>query len=183
MNHVLRSPRRAELRRLVASAAATLALACGGSSGSGPAPASPSGPLSFDATFASSSPAPGGTLLLGAPNDTPVSLSVTFSVSVPVGKAGSYNWNTAVQAVQPPDSPIVPVVTSAFRPVNLAAGIQTVTLSDFHTTNAICYDRSRSASASTTLDIDVRTPSAGVGQAGAQVLGKQFSVVYVLQCK
>lgn len=159
-----------------------LAFGCGGNSG-GMAPTSPMGPQTFDVSFGSSSPAAGGTLLLAAPNDTPVMLSITLSVSAPAAQAGTYNWNTVVQAVQPPGSPIVPVVTSGFQAVTLAAGVQNITLTQFHTTNAICSDPDRSARVSTSVDIDVRLPSAGVGQQGNQVLGKQFNVTYALQCR
>lgn len=170
------------MRHWLIGVSVPLALACQGSGG-GVAPTSPVGPQTFDVSFVGSSPSPGGTLLLAAPNDTPVSLSITLSVGVPAAQAGTYNWNTAVQAVQPPGSPVVPVVTSAFQPVTLAAGVQNIMLTQFHTTNAICYDAARSARVSTSVDIDVRVPSAGVGQQGNQVLGKQFNVAYTLQCR
>jgi hypothetical protein len=164
--------------------AVTAALSCGGSSGSpAAAPTPPIWPPDFDVTFGGSSPPPGGTLVLTPPNNTPVALSVTFSVSVPLSYAGTVNWNTAVQAVQPLGWTIVPVVTSAFRPVTLAPGVHTLTLTDFHTTNAICYNLDESARVSTSLDIDVRDPSAGVRQRGSQLLGKRFEVAYTLECQ
>jgi hypothetical protein len=172
---------RLSVRHWLIGLSVPLALACQGGSG-GMAPTSPVGPQTFDVSFVDSSPAPGGTLQLVPPNNTPVALSITFSVSVPAAQAGTYNWNTAVQA-QPPGSPVVPIVTSAFHPVTLAAGVQNIMLTQFHTTNAICYDADRSAKVSTSVDIDVRLPSAGVLQMGSQVLGKRFNVAYTLQCR
>jgi hypothetical protein len=118
-------------------------------------------------------------LLLARTNNEPVSLSVTFSVSVPEGQGGTYSWNTAVQADFPP---VVPVVTTAFRPVTLVPGVQNVTITQFHTTNAFCTNP-LSARASSSLDVDIRAATASLAQGGAQVLGKQFNVSFALQCQ
>lgn len=164
---------------LAVLAAAVMSLACEGDRDIAEPPHSPGGPTSFDVTLVSSVPAAGGTLILARTNNEPVALSVTFSVSVPISAAGSYNWNTAVQADYPP---VVPVVTTAFQAVTLAPGVQTVTITQFHTTNAYCGNP-LAARASSSIDVDVRAATASLAQGGAQVLGKRFDVSFALQCR
>ncbi len=165
-------------RRLACVFACAGFASCGGSSPMPTAQPSPSPTApKFDAVFVGSTPAPGGVLLLSPPNDTPVALSVTFSVTVPQGQAGYYAWTTAIQAAHPVGSGyIVPVVTSAAQFVTLAAGTQTITFTSFHTTNAICSGGS-SPPASLSLDIEVR------GAAPDPVLGKKFDVTHGLKCQ
>lgn len=174
------------LRRSVAVAATVACTAgCGGTyeDGGGLTPITPAGPQSFDVTFVRSAPAAGGTLMLSGPNDTPVSLSVTFSVAVPSGQQGTYQWNTALQAAHPVGTGfVVPVVNTAFQRVTLGTGVQEVTITGFRTTNAICIDP-RTPAATLTLDVDVRTGDASLQQQAPQVLGKQFNVTYALQCE
>jgi len=169
--------------RRAAVALPALALVTCGEEAERPTTTSPEGPVAFDVSFVRSAPAPAGTLVLAAPNDTPVSFTVTFSVAVPRGQEGTYQWNTAVQAAHPAGTGfVVPVVTTAFRPVPLGAGVQEVTLSDFHTTNAICQDP-RSPGTTQSLDVDVRLASASLAQGGSQILGKRFEVSYALECR
>ena len=121
-------------------------------------------------------------LELASPNDTPVSLALRFSVTVPPGRAGNYFWTVAVQAAQPPGAGfVVPVVTTrAFEPVALIEGTNTVSLSDFHTTNAVCSTASDRPDMSTSLDMDIRTVASPGGQA---FFGKRFPVTFVLHCR
>ncbi len=154
---------------------AVLALACGNEGGS---PTSQL-PTTLDVTFVSSTPAGGGVLVVARTNNLPVSLAVTFSVSVPEGQGGSYSWNTAVQADFPPMSP---VATTAFQTVPLVPGVQTVTITQFHSTNAYCLS-GQAARASSTIDVDIRAATAPLTQGGAQVLGKKFNVSFGLECR
>jgi hypothetical protein len=158
---------------------ATLA-ACGSYSPAAPAP-SPS-PVAFDVQLTSSVPAAGGTLELASPNDTPVALDLRFSVTVPPGRAGAYFWTVAVQAAQPPGTGfVVPVVTTrAFEPVTLVEGTSTVSLSAFHTTNAVCSSPSNRPEMSTSLDMDIRTVASPGGPA---FFGRRFPVTFVLHCR
>ncbi len=177
-------PRRVAILAVVAA----LSFACGGEEGT--LPTAPSGPITpqlpeaFDAEVVRATPAPGGTLLVSAPNGTPVALDIVFSVSVPAGRAGTYNWNTALQAAHPPGSGFVlPVVSTAFQPVPLVVGVQEVRVTAFHTTNAVCYNLTRTPAQTLTLDIDVRAPGASLGQQQPQVLGKQFAAIWSLECQ
>jgi len=158
--------------------------ACGGGYSSPPPTAPPSSqPSAFDVSFVGSTPAPGSPLRLSGPNDTPVALSVTFSVSVPAGRQGAHQWNTAVQAEQPAGTGFfVPIATTAFRSVTLEAGVHELVVSDFHTTNAICIDLRRPTQ-TLGLDIDVRAAGASLGQGGPQVLGKRFEVTWPVECE
>ena len=163
-------------------ALAFAALAACGSYSPAAAPAPSPSPVTFDVQLASSVPAAGGTLELASPNDTPVSLALRFSVTVPPGRAGAYFWTVAVQANQPPGQGfVVPVVTTrAFEPVTLIEGTNTVSLSAFHTTNAVCYPAVERPDMSTSLDLDIRTVSSPGGQA---FFGKKFPVTFVLHCR
>ena len=154
--------------------------ACGSDPVTPPAP-SPS-PVAFDVQLASSVPAAGGTLELASPNDTPVALAVTFSVTVPPSQAGAYFWTTAVQAGQPPNTGfIVPVVTTRpFVPVTLSAGTQNVSFGEFHTTNAVCSNANSRPTVSTSLDIEIKT-LASFG--AAPFFGKRFPVTFALRCR
>jgi len=109
--------------RVVTGAGLTgLALAISACGSSPAAPVAPAAsPPTFDVLLVSSVPATGGTLDLASPNDTPVSLSVIFSVTVPPGQAGTCFWTTAVQAPQAPGTGfVVPVVTTRpFQQVTL----------------------------------------------------------------
>jgi hypothetical protein len=136
----------------------------------------------FDVQLASSVPAGGGTLELASPNDTPVPLTVSFSVTVPPAQAGAYFWTTAVQAGQPPGTGFVtPVVTTRpFEPVTLAAGTQNVSFAAFHTTNAVCYTASDRPPMSTSLDIELKTTASFGAPA---FFGKKFPVTFVLHCR
>ena len=152
----------------------------------GAAPAAPSAPVpsppSFDVQLVSSAPPAGATLELASPNDTPVSLSVTFAVTVPPSQAGNYFWTTAVQAPQPPGTGfVVPVVTtSPFQPVTLVAGAQNITMQTFHTTNAVCYTVNEMPAMSTSLDIEIKT-LASFG--AAAFFGKKFPATFALRCR
>ena len=159
---------------------ALLISACGSSPSAPPAPVTL--PQSFDVQLVSSAPAAGGTLELAPPNDTPVSLSVTFSVTVPPAQAGTYFWTTAVQAPQPPGTGfVVPVVTTTpFQEVTLGAGTQTLSMTTFHTTNAVCYSPTDMPPVSTSLDIEIKTLAA-VG--AAPFFGKKFPVTFALRCR
>ena len=75
-----------------------------------------------------------------------------------------------------------PVVTTAFQPVTLVPGTQSVTITQFHTTNAYC-GFPLAARASSTIDVDIRAATASLAQGGAQVLGKKFNVSFALQCR
>jgi hypothetical protein len=142
----------------------------------------PAGPQAFDVSYVRSAPAAGGTLLLRGPNDSPVSLSVTFSVAVPSGQQGTYQWNTALQAGHPVGTGfVVPVVNTGFQQVTVGSGVQEITLTRFRTTNAVCVD-ARSPSVTLSLDVDVRKGDASLGQQAPQVLGKQFGVTWTLEC-
>ena len=167
--------------RMACSAGLTAALtaisACGSSAAAPPTPVA--SPPSFDVQLVSSVPAAGGTLDLASPNDTPVSLTVNFSVTVPPAQAGTYYWITAVRAGQPPGTGfVVPVVTTRpFESVTLAAGTQNVSTPMFHTTNAICYTP-LNPPMSTSLDIEIKTL---VG--ATPFFGKRFPVTFVLRCR
>ena len=173
---------RTRLVARVGMALAFAALAACGSYSPAAAPAPSPSPVTFDVQLASSVPASGGTLELASPNDTPVSLALRFSVTVPPGRAGNYLWTVAVQAAQPPGTGfVVPVVTTrAFEPVALIEGTNTVSLSDFHTTNAVCSTASDRPDMSTSLDMDIRTVASPGGQA---FFGKRFPVTFVLRCR
>ena len=163
-------------------APALVALAACGSYSPAAAPAPSPSPVSFDVQLASSVPAAGGTLELASPNDTPVALDLRFSVSVPPGRGGAYFWTVAVQAAQPPGTGfVVPVVTTrAFEPVTLVEGTNTVSLSAFHTTNAVCSTANDRPEMSTSLDLDIRTVASPGGPA---FFGKRFPVTFVLHCR
>ncbi len=152
----------------------------------GSAPAPPSAPVTspptFDVHFVSSTPPAGATLDLASPNNTPVALSITFSVTVPPSQAGNYFWTTAVQAPQPPGTGfVVPVVTtSPFQPVTLGAGTQNITVQTFHTTNAVCYTPKDMPGMSTSLDIEIKA----LASFGATpFFGKVFPVTFGLRCR
>jgi len=152
----------------------------------GSAPAAPSAPgptpVTFDVQLVSSAPPAGATLDLASPNDTPVSLSVTFSVTVPPSQPGNYFWTTAVQAPQPPGTGfVVPVVTtSPLQPVTLVAGTQSITMQAFHTTNAVCYTANDRPAMSTSLDIEIKT----LASFGATpFFGKKFPATFALRCR
>ena len=152
----------------------------------GSAPAAPSAPVvsppTFDVQLVSSAPPAGATLDLASPNNTPVSLSVSFSVTVPPSQAGNYFWTTAVQAAQPPGTGfVVPVVTtSPFQPVTLVAGTQNITMQAFHTTNAVCYTANDMPGVSTSLDIEIKT----LASFGATpFFGKKFGASFGLRCR
>jgi len=152
----------------------------------GSGPAAPSAPVpspsSFDVLLVNSAPPAGATLELARPNDTPVSLSVIFSVTVPPSQAGNYFWTTAMQAPQPPGTGfVVPVVTtSPFQPVTLVAGTQNVTMQTFHTTNAVCYAANEMPAMSTSLDIEIKTLAS---YGAAPFFGKKFPVTFALHCR
>jgi hypothetical protein len=119
---------------------------------------------------------------LASPNDTPVSLSVSFSVTVPPGDAGDYLWITAVQTLNLYGVDyLVPVVTtSPVQVVTLAAGTQTVTMGTFHTTNGLC-DQVRAhpvlVGTSTSLDVQLKTATALT-----PFFGKRFPTTFGLRC-
>ena len=75
---------------------------------------------------------------------------------------------------------LVVVTTRAFEPVNLVEGTNTVSLSAFHTTNAVCSNANNRPDTSTSLDMDIRTVASPGGQA---FLGKRFPVTFVLHCR
>ena len=174
-------PRRAGL----AAVLAVFALSCSDDSATPPsAPAGPEVPVAFDAELVRATPAPGEELWLSAPNDTPVALEIVFSVSVPEGRGDTYNWNTVLQAAQPPNSGfVVPVVTTGFQPVALVPGVREITVTAFKTTNAVCYNLVSTPADTLTLDIDVRAAGASLGQLAPQVMGKQFAVTWPLRCQ
>jgi hypothetical protein len=113
---------------------------------------------------------------------TPVSLSVTFSVTVPPGEAGDYLWVTAVEVsdgfggIYP--GGIYPVVTTLpTQVVTLVEGTQNVTMEAFHTTNGVCYAvHSIHLGMSASLDIQLRTA------AFAPFFGKRFPITFALYC-
>ncbi len=120
---------------------------------------------------------------LASPNDTPVSLSVTFSVTVPPGQAGDYLWVTAVQTINlypPIDYPVPVVTTSPIQVVTLAVGTQIVTMARFHTTNGLC-DRVPvhpiQVGSSASLDIQLKTATSLT-----PFFGKQFPTTFGLRC-
>jgi hypothetical protein len=172
----------------VAALLVVFALGCDGDGGSPPSapstPAAPRVPQAFDADLVRATPAAGEELWLAAPNGTPVDLEVVFSVSVPEGRGGTYNWNTVLQAAQPPNSGfVVPVVTTAFQPMALVPGVQEITVTAFKTTNAVCYNLMSTAGETLSLDIDVRAPGASLAQQAPQVMGKQFAASWPLRCR
>lgn len=136
----------------------------------------------FEVALVSTTPASGAPLVITPPNDRPVSLSVTFSVSVPRGRSGTYVWNTAVQAEQPLGFAILPIATTTFRQVPLVEGVQLVTLAGFQSTNAICIQLERTAASTTSLDVDIRPPGWLPAQGGTQVVGKKFPVTFRITC-
>jgi hypothetical protein len=166
---------------------AILAVGCGGGDGSPaspPSPSPPSIPSAWDAEIVRATPAAGEILSVAAPNETPVSLEVVFSVSVPAGESGTYNWNTVLQAVNPPNSSFVdPVVTTGFQPVALEPGVREITVSAFKTTNAVCYNLMSTPAETLSLDIDVRAPGSSQAQMAPQVMGKSFPVTWPLRCQ
>jgi len=147
-----------------------------------PSPSPTPSPVVFDVQYTASTPASGGTLDLSAPNETPVALSVTFSVSVPPGQGGTYYWTTAIQAMQPPAAGVVvPVVRNKpLQPMTLAAGTQSVTISEFYTTNAVCYTPADRPASSLSLDIQLKTVQSYDAPA---VFGKQYPVTFSLRCR
>ena len=126
----------------------------------------------FEVALVSTTPASGTPLVITPPNDRPVSLSVTFSVSVPRGRSGTYVWNTAVQAEQPLGFAILPIATTTFRQVPLVEGVQLVTLAGFQSTNAICVQLERTAASTTSLDVDIRALGGCRPRAGRRLLGR-----------
>jgi len=154
--------------------------ACGSDSSVPSAPTQPSTPT-FDVQLAGSTPSSGATLDVASPNDTPVSLSVTFSVTVPPGEAGDYLWITAVQTnnLYGVDYLVPVVTTSPTQVVRLAAGTQTVTMAAFHTTNALCDGvpvHPFLVGTSTSLDVQLKTATF------APFFGKRFATVFGLRC-
>lgn len=145
-------------------------------------PASASELTAFDVALVGTVPAAGAALLVTPPNDRPVDLSVTFSVRVPRGSAGTYLWNTAVQAEQPLGFAIVPIATTTFLQVPLVEGVQSVTIAGFRSTNAICIQPERTAAATTSLDVDLRPPGSSTGQIGTQVVGRRFPTTFKITC-
>jgi hypothetical protein len=104
-------------------------------------------------------------------------------VTVPRGAAGTYNWNTVLQIDIFADPAFIsPGVITGFQPVILQEGIQLVTVTGFHTTNATCYPSANTAATNESLDIDIREQGALQGQNGEQVVGKRFDVTYALRC-
>jgi hypothetical protein len=140
-------------------------------------------PPIFDVQLVSTTPSSGATLDLASPNDTPVSLSVTFSVTVPPSQAGDYLWVTAVQTLNlypPADYPIPVVTTSPTQTIALAVGTQIVTMTTFHTTNGLC-DQVRAhpilVGTSASLDIQLKTATSIT-----PFFGKQFPTTFGLRC-
>jgi len=184
-------PRRLKCRKWLGPLAlsvglATLSGGCNDGTGatSPTPPATPSPPpQEWDVSFVESDPPANGVLQLSAPNNTPVSLSVTFSVMVPEGQAGNYNWNTVLQVDLFGDPAFIsPGVTTAFQLISLEEGTQLVTIDDFHTTNTTCYNPDTMPATNESLDIDIRKEGASLGQNRPQVYGKRFDVSYTLSC-
>ncbi len=168
---------------------ATLPGGCGGDGGTtSPTPTTPQptptpAPQYWDVSFVGSEPPANGTLQLSAPNNTPVSLSVTFMVTVPRGQAGTYNWNTVLQMDLFADPAFIsPGVTTGFQPVALQEGIQLITVTGFHTTNTTCYQPADMPATNESLDIDIREEGASQARNRPQVVGKRFDVTYALSC-
>jgi hypothetical protein len=171
------------MRRAVVAAACLAIAACGGEGPATPplGPPPTADPSLFEVQLVSVAPAAGAALQLSAPNNTPVTLQATFSITVGTGRPGTYYWTTAVQAADPlSQGRLMPVVTTAPHvPVALAPGSQTLVFSSFHTTNAVCYAGRPYAPVSASLDIEVKTSPSFSGPA---FYGRQFPVSHALAC-
>ena len=64
--------------------------------------------------------------------------------------------------------------------MTLVAGTQSVTISEFYTTNAVCYTPSDRPTSSLSLDIELKTVQSYDAPA---VFGKQYPVTYSLRCR